>query len=62
MADTHRSVTKTVKTTVTLTRKEYEPILRNAVGAPDNADVQIEDGYASDIVVSWTETTHEGSE
>ena len=58
--EVHKSIVKTVKTVVTLTQKQYEPILRAAVGAPDNARVEVEDNYGGDIRVSWETTTYEG--
>lgn len=58
----HRSLVKTIKTVVTLSQTQYEPILRAAVGAPDNARVEVEDNYGGDIRVSWETTTYEGDE
>ncbi len=57
-----KSVTRTVKTEIILEQREYDRILRNAVGAPDGATVSIENDYGGDITVSWTETSYEDSE
>lgn len=57
-----KTVTTTVTTTVTLAEAlaeaQYEPILRKAVGAPDDAEVRIPDGYGSDILITWTTTEY----
>ena len=58
----HSRVTKTIKFEVTLEQKQYDKILREAVGAPDNANVEIENNYGGDIVVSWTVVEYEGDE
>lgn len=59
---THRQVVRTVKTVVTLTQKDYDPILRAAVGAPDKAKVDVEDNYGGDITITWEDTTYEGDD
>lgn len=60
--EVRRSVQRTVKTVITLTQKQYEPILRAAVGAPNIARVEIEDNYGGDITITWEETTREGDD
>ncbi len=54
-------VTHTIRTQVVLEQKQYDEILRSAVGAPPDADVAIEDSYGGDITVTWTEV-REGAE
>lgn len=49
----HVQITKKTETTVTLTQREYEPILRAAVGAPEDAKVDIENNYGGDITITW---------
>lgn len=51
-------VTKTIKFEVTLEQKQYDRILREAVGAPVHATVEIENAYGGDITISWSETEH----
>jgi hypothetical protein len=46
------------RTTVTLTKKQYEPLLRKAVNAPDDAQVEIEETYGGDITITWTTTEY----
>lgn len=60
--EVRRSVQRTVKTVVTLTQEQYEPILCSAVGAPNTARVEIENSYGGDITITWEETTHEGGD
>lgn len=54
-----RTVRKETKTTVTLRAAEYEGILREAIGAPITAHVEIEDTYGGDITISWTDVENE---
>lgn len=54
-----RSVTKTIRTCVTLEQKQYEKILREAVGAPEVATVEIENNYGGDITIVWTEIIYD---
>jgi len=49
--------TKIIRTTSTLAEKEYHAILRDAVGAPPDAEVELE--YGGDITVIWEVTTYE---
>lgn len=51
--------TKTITTTRTLVRDDYDAILRNAVGAPADAEVDIENTYGGDINIIWTVKTYE---
>jgi len=57
-----RAVRSERKTTVTLEQKEYERILREAVGAPDNALVDVENNYGGDITITWTVTENREGE
>ena len=55
--------TKTITTTCTLVQDDYDAILRNAVGAPADAEADIENTYGGDINIIWKVTTYEeGSE
>lgn len=56
------SITKTTRFEVTFEKKQYDKILRAAAGAPDNADVNIEDNYGGDIKIIWTITETEGDD
>jgi hypothetical protein len=51
--------TKIIRTTSTLAEKEYHAILRDAVGAPAEAEVDIENNYGGDITITWEVTTYE---
>jgi len=51
--------TKTITTTCTLVRDDYDAILRNAVGAPADTEVDIENTYGGDINTIWKVTTYE---
>lgn len=54
--------TKTIKFEVTLEQKQYDKILREAVGAPGDAEVEIENNYGGDITIRWTTTEYEGDD
>jgi hypothetical protein len=58
----HSRVTKTIKFEVTLEQKQYDKILREAVGAPTDARVEVENNYGGDIVISWTVVEYEGDD
>ena len=49
--------TKTITTTSRLAEKDYHAILRDAVGAPAEAEVELE--YGGDITITWEVTTYE---
>lgn len=51
-------ITKTIMFEVTLEQKQYDKILRVAVGAPDTASVEIENDYGGDITITWSVTEH----
>jgi hypothetical protein len=55
-------VTKTTRFEVTFEKKQYDKILRAAAGAPDHAEVNIEDHYGGDIKVIWTIIETEGDD
>jgi hypothetical protein len=56
-----KAITKTrieVTTAVTLDQMQYEKILREAVGAPADARVEVENSYGGDITVTWTKVEY----
>lgn len=54
MVEVKRNTRLTIQTTVTLAEAEYKSILRKAVDAPTDAEVEIEDSYGGDINIRWT--------
>lgn len=58
----HSRITKTIRYEVTLEQKQYDKILRAAVGAPDGAEVEIENGYGGDAIIRWSVTEYEGDD
>lgn len=57
-----RSAVKKTTITVRLEQAQYDAILREAVGAPDNAEVRVENDYGGDITITWTTTEYSGDD
>lgn len=55
------SVRIETSTTITLEADQYNKILRDAVSAPADAQVEIEDTYGGAIRIKWIEVTGGGA-
>ena len=58
----HKRITKTTTFHVTLEKAAYDKVLREAAGAPSDANVEIENNYGGDIVVTWIVVEYEGDD